>query len=139
MFISSRTYVFITCLLVLLFSGCQSAGTHRAAATDNSSDRMTVGKVQREIRVGMSNAEVAQVLGSPNIVSTDEERREVWIYDKIATDYAQSSSSGGVNILILGVGASAGASSTSQRTLTVIIKFDNLGKVRDFAYHTTRF
>ncbi|SFL28895.1 hypothetical protein SAMN05216302_10545 [Nitrosomonas aestuarii] len=139
MFISSRTYVFITCLLVLLFSGCQSAGTHRAAATDNSSDRMTVGKVQREIRVGMSNAEVAQVLGSPNIVSTDEERREVWIYDKIATDYAQSSSSGGVNILILGVGASAGASSTSQRTLTVIIKFDNVGKVRDFAYHTTRF
>ncbi|WP_211753491.1 hypothetical protein [Nitrosomonas aestuarii] len=87
----------------------------------------------------MSNAEVAQVLGSPNIVSTDEERREVWIYDKIATDYAQSSSSGGVNILILGVGASAGASSTSQRTLTVIIKFDNVGKVRDFAYHTTRF
>lgn len=87
----------------------------------------------------MSSAEVAQVLGSPNIVSTDEERREVWIYDKIATDYAQSSSSGGVNILILGVGASAGASSTSQRTLTVIIKFDNVGKVRDFAYHTSRF
>lgn len=87
----------------------------------------------------MSSAEVAQVLGSPNIVSTDEERREVWIYDKIATDHAQSSSSGGINILILGASSSAGASSTSQRTLTVIIKFDNIGKVRDFAYHTTRF
>jgi len=139
MFLLSKAFIFVTCLAVLLFSGCQSAGTHRAAVTDDSSDRMTVGKVQREIRIGMSNAEVAQVLGSPNIVSTDEERREVWIYDKIATDYAQSSSSGGVNILILGVGASSGASSTSQRTLTVIIKFDDVGKVRDFAYHTTRF
>src|SRR5690606_15252288 len=100
-----------------------------------SSDRMTVGKVQKEIRIGMSGADVAQVLGSPNIVSTDEERREVWIYDKIATDRAYSTSSGGVNALILGFGSagagaggvgassSAGASSTSQRTLTVIVKF----------------
>jgi hypothetical protein len=100
----------------------------------------------------MAGAEVAQVLGSPNIVSTDEERREVWIYDKIATDRAYSSSQGGINALILGgIGAGgagglgggasggAGASSTSQRTLTVIVKFDKAGKVRDFAYHTSRF
>jgi len=99
----------------------------------------------------MSGAEVAAVLGSPNIVSTDEERREVWIYDKMATDATYSTSSGGIASLILGGGGSvagaasgsvnqsAGASSTSQRTLTVIIKFDNDKKVRDFAYHTSRF
>jgi outer membrane protein assembly factor BamE (lipoprotein component of BamABCDE complex) len=103
----------------------------------------------------MSGAQVAQVLGSPNIVSTDEQSREVWIYDKIATDRAYSQSSGGVSALILGgmilgpglaggaggtgYSAGAGASSTSQRTLTVIIKFDNDKKVRDFAYHTSRF
>ena len=134
-----RNPVFLALLTALLLTGCQGAASHRAAVQDDSSDRMTVGKVQREIRVGMSGAEVAQVLGSPNIVSTDEQRREVWIYDKIATDRAQSSSSGGVSILILGAVSSAAASSTSQRTLTVIIKFDNEGKVRDFAYHTTRF
>ena len=139
MFTLSRIRFLSVCLMTLFFTGCQTAGSHRAAVAEDSVDRMTVGKVQREIRVGMSSAEVAQVLGSPNIVSTDEERREVWIYDKIATDHAQSSSSGGINILILGVSSSAGASSTSQRTLTVIIKFDNVGKVRDFAYHTTRF
>lgn len=138
-------------LISMVLMGCQSAAYHKAAVQDDTADRITVGKVQKEIRVGMSGADVAQVLGSPNIVSTDEERREVWIYDKIATDTAYSSSSGGVNALILafggnaagGVGtggsASAGASSTSQRTLTVIIKFDKDSKVRDFAYHTTRF
>ncbi len=146
-----RSYSLLALLTVALLSGCQSAAFHRADVQDNSTDRMTVGKVQKEIRVGMSGADVAQALGSPNIVSTDEERREVWIYDKIATDRAYSSSSGGVNALILGFGggaaggvgvgggSSAGAASTSQRTLTVIIKFDKDGKVRDFAYHTSRF
>lgn len=134
-----------------LLVGCQTAAFHKADVQDDSTDRITVGKVQKEIRVGMSGAKVAGTLGSPNIVSTDEQRREVWIYDKIATDRAYSSSFGGVSALILGLGggaaggigaggsASAGASSTSQRTLTVIVKFDNDGKVRDFAYHTSRF
>ncbi len=145
-----KSRVVLTLLTVFLLAGCQTAAQHRANVQDDSTDRMTVGKVQKEIRVGMSGADVAQTLGSPNIVSTDEERREVWIYDKIATDQAYSSSSGGVNALILGFGggiagggaggnASAGASSTSQRTLTVIIKFDKEAKVRDFAYHTSRF
>jgi outer membrane protein assembly factor BamE (lipoprotein component of BamABCDE complex) len=128
-----------------------TAAQHRESVQDNSTDRVTVGKVQREIRVGMSGADVAQVLGSPNIVSTDNERREVWIYDKIATDTVHSTSSGGVSALILGAGGSvaggaatsygqsSGAVSTSQRTLTVIVKFDKTGKVRDFSYRTSRF
>lgn len=136
---------------VLLVAGCQTASEHRAAVQDDSGDRLTVGRVQKEIRIGMSSADVVQVLGSPNIVTTDEERREVWVYDKIATDRAYSTSSGGVNVLVLAFGgaggalggaggsASAGASSSSQRTLTVIIKYDKDSKVRDFAYHTSRF
>lgn len=138
-------------LAIAVLSGCQTAAEHRKAVQDESGERVTVGTVQKEIRVGMSGAEVAQALGSPNIVSTDDQRREVWIYDKIATDRAYSSSNGGVNSLFLGFGstaaglfggggsASAGATSTSQRTLTVIIKFDEQRKVRDFAYHTSRF
>lgn len=98
-------------------------------------DKVTVGTVQREIKVGMSSAAVAEVLGSPNVVTTDEQRREVWVYDKIATDVAASG--GGWTLLLLG--QSAGAASKSQRTLTIIIKFDEDKKVRDFAYHTSRF
>ena len=137
--------------LVALFSGCQTAAQHRQDVQDDSGDRLTVGKVQREIREGMSSADVVSVLGSPNMVSTDDQRREVWVYDKISTERAYSTSSGGVNALILGFGgsaagglggggsSSAGASSTSQRTLTIIIKFTQDSKVRDFAYHTSRF
>jgi hypothetical protein len=95
------------------------------------------------------------VLGSPNIVTTDEERREVWIYDRIATSRAYSTSSGGVSALVLGAAiggntlggglgsagysSGAGASATTQKTLTVVVKFDGQGLVRDFAYHTSTF
>ena len=145
------TKILILICFAIFLGGCATAGQHKAAVQDDSADRVTVGTVQKEIRVGMSGAEVVEVLGSPNIVSTDEERREVWVYDKIATDTAYSSSQGGISALILGFGgnagglgggnytSSSGASSKSQRTLTVIIKFDAEGKVRDFAYHTSRF
>lgn len=139
-----------------LLTGCIPAQQHASDVQQGlQGDKLTVGVVQREIKQGMSGAEVAQVLGSPNIVSTDERGREVWIYDKIATDSVYSNSSGGISSLILGggiigttpvgggIGGSAnygsGATSTSQRTLTVIVKFDEDRKVRDFAYHSSRF
>ena len=48
------------------------------------------------------------------------------------------------SVLVGGVGsanyaAADGATSTTQKTLTVIIKFNEQGTVRDFAYHTSRF
>jgi outer membrane protein assembly factor BamE (lipoprotein component of BamABCDE complex) len=111
--------------------------------------------VQREIREGMSSAEVVQVLGAPNMVTTDEKRREVWVYDRISTEHVYSTSSGGISALILGGAAGgsgaggggvgfggsrgSGAASTSQRTLTIIIKFDEESKVRDFAYRQSSF
>jgi len=146
---------FLSILIAVFCSGCMSATQHRQEVSNPEADRISVGKVQREVRVGMSSAEVVEVLGSPNMVTTDEKRREVWVYDKIATDHAYSTSSGGISALILGgnVGGSgavgggigsgysrgSGASSTSQRTLTVIIKFDEQNKVRDFAYRQSSF
>ncbi len=131
----------------LLATGCSA--THHAADVREAddTDRVTVGTVQSEIRLGMSAAEVAGALGSPNIVTTDDERQETWIYDKISSDVTYSRSSGTIVGLIFGgsgggagVGTTdAGSSSSSQRTLTVIIKFDGNNEVRDFSYHTSRF
>ena len=135
--------------------GCMSANQHYQQTHGAQERQMTVGTVQKEIRKGMSGAEVAEVLGSPNIVTTDAEGREVWIYDKISTNvsYSQDSGGGGAALLIgsisSGVGGgglasgnysrSAGAASKTQRTLTVIIKYDEQKLVRDFAYHSSSF
>jgi outer membrane protein assembly factor BamE (lipoprotein component of BamABCDE complex) len=143
------------CLIAIVaataISGCTTATQHRQAVEDPVGNELSVGTVQKEIHVGMSGAEVAEVLGSPNVVSTDEARREVWIYDKVSTSYAYSHSEGGVGALILGWTSSfgggiapgyntgSGASSQTQKTLTVIVKFDEAERVRDFAYHAGKF
>jgi len=117
-----------------------SAMQHKSnVGIEDSSQNLTVGTVQKEIRIGMSGSEVATVLGSPNIVTTDEERREVWVYDKVATDVVKSTSNGWVFALLAGGQVSSGAASRSQRTLTVVVKFDDNQRVRDFAYHTSKF
>jgi hypothetical protein len=79
------------------------------------------------------------VLGSPNVVTTDELRREVWVYDKVASDVTYSTSSGYATLILLGIAKDAGSISKQQRTLTVVVKCDEAGKVRDFAYHSTKF
>lgn len=126
---------FIPLLLAILIAGCTVAPRESSGSAQN----LTVGTVQKEVRLGMTGAEVASVLGSPNIVSTDAERREVWIYDKVATDYVSTSANGWVFALVAGGSQSSRSASRSQRTLTIIIKFDEDKLVRDFAYHTSKF
>jgi outer membrane protein assembly factor BamE (lipoprotein component of BamABCDE complex) len=123
--------------LATALSACHSWAP--AEADPQPADRLTVGKVQGEIKVGMDAASVAQILGSPNIVTTDEQRREVWIYDKVSSDRVDHEHSIGGTIIILGGRTATGTSSTTQRTLTIIIKYDEAKKVRDFAYNATQF
>jgi len=126
-------------LLVVSLTGCASASYHKNQVQDDSGDRLTVARVQREIKIGMPSASVAEILGSPNIVSTDEERREVWIYDKVSSDVTYSQSEGIGTLILLSSDRTSGSRSTTQRTLTIIVKFDLEGKVRDFAYHQSKF
>lgn len=141
----------LTLIFTIIFiTGCTTAAKHRDSVANSETDKLTVGVVQKEIREGMSGADVASVLGSPNIVTSDKNNNETWIYDKISTEYVFSNSSGGVGSLIIGIGSavgagvggsygsSSGASSTSQKTLTIIIKFVE-GKVSEYSYRSSSF
>lgn len=128
-----RTWMAMGLCLVVAVSGCAGG---RAEIKE---DRLTVGKVQGEVKVGMPASQVAELLGSPNIVTTDEKRREVWIYDKVSTDRVDTASSTFAGLIILGASSRDSSSSQRQRTLTIIIKYDEDKKVRDFAYNATQF
>ncbi len=102
-------------LTAVITAGCSATHHAQDVRAADDSDRMTVGTVQREIRIGMSATDVATVLGSPNIVTTDDERLETWIYDKISTDVTYSRSSGTIVGLIFGSSAGgAGVGSTNE-------------------------
>jgi hypothetical protein len=111
--------------------------------------------VQGQIHAGMTKSAVAQVLGAPNIVSKDLKGLESWIYDKVASETSYSNSSNAIgggaaaltgvgSVLLGGIGSisnerNTGAVATSQRTLTVVITFNNAGLVDNSTYHSTTF
>jgi len=125
--------------LMIFVAGCASASSLRNDVQDNGKNSLTVGKVQRDIKLGMTSAQVAEILGSPNVVTTDENRCEVWVYDKVASEVTASQSGGGWTLILFGSGRDSAATATTQRTLTIIIKFDKESKVRDFAYNSSKF
>ena len=120
---------FIICLGILPFlSACNSGDPIHE-------EQMTVATMQREMKIGMSSADVVEILGAPNMITTDDQRRETWVYDRVSTNVSASSS--GVWLLI--GGASSARQTQNQRTLTIIVKFDENNMVRDFAYRTSTF
>ena len=72
---------FYICLFCALLVGCVSSNPK----VEGKADSLTVGVVQRDISVGMSQTEVVEALGSPNMVTRDKEGKESWVYDKIAS------------------------------------------------------
>ncbi len=148
-------YFFSVFLILSVLTCCVSTNQPTLNSSNIPEKELTLGIVQKEIKVGMSQAEVISVLGSPNIVTRDSEGRETWVYDKIATEYFYTKESKGI-----GTGAGAGGISgttlvlgligggyekekgkkiVTQKTLTIIIKFDKNSKVESFSYHATKF
>ncbi|MEQ1621299.1 MAG: outer membrane protein assembly factor BamE [Methylococcales bacterium] len=140
-----------------------SAAEHQLDLADTHDRAMTLGLVQKQVPVGTSQTQVATVLGSPNIVTRDNNNQETWIYDKIASEASFSQDSGGAQANITGSGGiggnsggfgfpgnlsgslggnynkQSGAASITQRTLTVIVKFNEKNVVENVSYHSSKF
>lgn len=126
----------LTLSAALALVGCLNPQDVHDSVNGDDRSKLSVGAVQRSVKVGMTDAQVAEALGSPNIVSTDEEGRNVWIYDRVTTSVRATTANGPLTLF---VGGAAGAAERSQTTLTIIVKFDKAGKVRDLAYHSSKF
>lgn len=145
----------------------KTAAQHQQELGSTQERKMTLGLVQSSIKEGSSQADVATALGSPNIVTQDEKGNDTWIYDKISTENTHSGSSasqasavsggGGLGILgevgsalvggvvgvsgasVQGSSSNTGASSQSQKTLTVVIKFNEKKQVNSIKYQSSSF
>ena len=138
--------------LAVVAVGVVPAGAgDRAKAKETPSSAFTLGVVQKELRAGLSQADVVERLGAPNILTRDGEGREAWVYDKVSSEIEASSGNVGVAGGGMGVGSSfmgllginAGKRSdkarSSQRTLTVVVRFSAAGTVETFTWHDSRF
>jgi hypothetical protein len=147
----SNLVILAVALALTVACGC----SHQKGLHSAKERKVTVGLVQKHIHEGVAMADVAAVLGSPNIV-TRTDGKESWIYDKVAQESSYSQSEGDVagtaaGATVIGgqalVGGQAsggygrkkGAAASTQRTLTVVIRFDDNGRVEDYSYHASSF
>lgn len=142
--------VVIACALLAAAAALGAAAENRKPGP-GAEREFTLGLVQKELEVGMSQTDVAQALGSPNLVTRSGDGREAWVYDKVASEARVRSSGIGVEAgglgtpgtsLILGLlGAHHrdARSVSSQKTLTVVIRFGAQGSVETFSFHASRF
>jgi hypothetical protein len=136
---------------VVLALSAVAAGAEDKGAVRQGTTAFTLGLVQKELHVGLSQAEVVERLGAPNILTRDPAGRESWVYDKVSSEVETSSGHVGVGGLGMGAGGSlagvlgvaVGKRSekvkSSQNTLTVVVRFSAAGAVEGFSWHASRF
>ncbi|MEI6242550.1 MAG: hypothetical protein WCP39_04000 [Chlamydiota bacterium] len=124
---------FLFLALAFIVSGCCSS------YCPSHEKEFTLGSVQKEVRLGMSQADVIRSLGSPNIISKDADGKENYVYDKISSEVNYSKEGGGLWLLLGAFESSSGTQVSSQKTLTVVIKFDKKSQVENVSYHATKF
>lgn len=127
-----KNSLFLVCVLsVFMLGGCHT--------TSSNKNNLTIGLVQQNIKKGITKAQVTEILGSPNIITSDTNGGEVWVYDRISTETNANSSMSGLNLILVNLGKSGSSVSSTQKTLTVIIKFNQNDIVVDFSYKTSTF
>ena len=137
--LKSKVYlVTMTSLLSLILNGCVN-NIQPQVNNINNVGKTTLGIVQKSIKRGMSSAEVIKVLGSPNMVTQDEDSNEGWIYDKHSTEIKSSNQRKGVWLLVVSTNEGSSSHNSSQKNLTIIIKFNSDNKVKKFSYRSSSF
>lgn len=114
---------------LLFLAGCsyQQAPLVTIPARQIETQRITLGNVQKSVRAGASSADVIEALSSPNIVTTNKDGTETWVYDKITSESEYA------------VGQNSGVAVRSSRTLIVVIKFDKNNRVENVQYRQTSY
>ncbi|MDD5155071.1 MAG: lipoprotein [Candidatus Omnitrophica bacterium] len=114
---------------LLALSGCASVQPVQQA-------NLTPGMAKTKIIKGQTTQnEILQVFGPPNIVTKNKSGNEVWTYDKVSVESGSSDVYGTLFIL----GGAGSRSSTSARTFTLMIEFDDKDVVKDFSYRSSAF
>ena len=123
-------------LAALLLLGC--------AANNSQINRLTLGTVQKTVYEGANQTEIMEALGAPNIITNNSSGREVWTYDRISREVQASSGMvvtwwNPISWLAGIASGSSSRSSTTSKSITVLITFGDNKRVTDFKYQRLEF
>jgi hypothetical protein len=118
----------------LLLTGCTGGGS--TLSTDPGAGRTAPSaKAQSlEVAIGMSAAQVGQLLGNASSTGVDSQGRETWTYDRNRANYVYSANRNSRRVMIVdGYGSGNGLSTY------IVITFDQAKRVADFSYQQMSF
>ena len=134
----SVRFLAITTIAASLCMGCIQNPPTPPRTGKNS--ELTHGNVQLNLHVGeTTQTQVLEAFGAPNITSIDGSSQEVWTYQRQATVAESSSVRNYWTIVLAGGSSQASGFEQTQRTMTLIIKFDANKVVADFRSRSSEF
>lgn len=135
----SRNLLIVITLVVA--SGC-STTQYGVSATQDAARRDAAAHAERKVILGMGTANIAAVLGSPSIVSEDDNNETIWTYDGIASQLSYARSGNAIVGVIFDESYDNSIAKNNrnalQPTLTVVIRFNQHDRVRDLSYYASR-
>ena len=133
--------VVLLCVAFSCFEGISEARNYQKSS-------LTFGMIKKYIVKGETGqSEILHLFGSPNIMTMNKSGEEVWTYDKISMDSSEVGGALGIGAggapggAIVGgaAGISGKKSSSSSRSMTLIITFGDNDIVKDYAVMAQQF
>jgi outer membrane protein assembly factor BamE (lipoprotein component of BamABCDE complex) len=127
------------CISLTVLASCAPYSVPLASipARQVATQKITVGSAQ-SLKVGMSGADVINALGSPNIITSDAAGGETWVYEKISKEFEFMTAQDG-SWIFSPRSQTTGVSSSTERTLIVVVALDSDRKLRKISYRQTTF
>jgi hypothetical protein len=124
-------------LLILALAGCAAPPRDPPATSPNP---LTHGNVQLNLKAGeTTQAEVLEAFGAPNVTTIDASGEEIWTWQRHATVSRHSSNRNYWTVVLLGGSSNADGFEQTQRTMTLIVRFDAHKIVSDFRSRNSEF
>jgi len=123
-----KAFLLLNAIFSLLLTACTSSAPLAVIpARKVEAQKVTLGNVQMTVKKGATNSDVINALSSPNIITSNSDGTETWVYDKlmVEAEYAE--------------GANSGVAVKSTRTMMVVIKFDKNSRVDTVQYRQTSY
>lgn len=138
-----KRFCILAMVIIFTAAGAQAKkmelSAQKTVLPGDTTSQFTLGLVQTSLSVGMSQADVIRVLGSPNIVTRDSDNKDTWVYDKIYTEKSSLDHNAGATVILVGWNRSSQRSVQTQKTITTILKFDKNQRLESYTYHNSQF
>ena len=138
---NSVTKGLLVAISLVVISGCST--TQNGTSDSTYASYLGAAKsAERRVILGMGAPNIAAVLGSPSMIADHGNDETTWTYDGISSDVSYARNGNAIvgvifdrsfdNSIVKEMDPSL------QPTMTVVIRFNQYDRVRDFSYYTSR-